>query len=129
MIYRETGRFSTTYAQDQSIFPIIQDRWFVWLLIAAAIFVVPVIANEYWLQAVMIPFLIFSLAAIGLNLLTGYCGQVSLGTGGFMAVGGTRAAHQLCHLHSNPTTQRHHRRPGFDVTGTPQRSHHRLAPQ
>ena len=88
MIYRETGRFSTTYAQDQSIFPIIQDRWFVWLLIAAAIFVVPVIANEYWLQAVMIPFLIFSLAEIGLNLLTGYCGQVSLGTGGFMAVGG-----------------------------------------
>jgi len=88
MIYRETGRFSSTYAQDQAIFTIIQDRWFVLLVIVAAIFVVPVIANEYWLQAVMIPFLIFSLAAIGLNLLTGYCGQLSLGTGAFMAVGG-----------------------------------------
>ena len=47
----------------------------------------PLVANEYWLQAVLIPFLIYSLAALGLNLLTGYAGQVSLGTGGFMAVG------------------------------------------
>ncbi len=88
MIYRETGRFMTSYAQDQSIFPIFQDRWAVMLVIVAAIFVVPVMASEYWLQAIIIPFLIFSLAAIGLNILTGYCGQVSLGTGGFMAVGG-----------------------------------------
>src|SRR5208282_2622600 len=42
---------------------------------------------EYWLLTIMIPFLVFSLAAIGLNLLTGYAGQLSLGTGGFMAVG------------------------------------------
>ena len=56
------------------------------LLLAA--FVVPTLyANEYWLQAVLIPFLIYSLAAIGLNLLTGYAGLLSLGTGGFMAVG------------------------------------------
>jgi branched-chain amino acid transport system permease protein len=45
------------------------------------------VANEYWLQAVLIPFLVYALAAIGLNLLTGYAGQLSLGTGGFMAVG------------------------------------------
>jgi branched-chain amino acid transport system permease protein len=49
--------------------------------------VVPLVANEYWLQAILIPFLVSSLAALGLNLLTGYAGQVSLGTGGFMAVG------------------------------------------
>jgi branched-chain amino acid transport system permease protein len=48
---------------------------------------VPLVANEYWLQAVLIPFLVYSLAAIGLNILTGYAGQISLGTGGFMAVG------------------------------------------
>ena len=88
MIYRETGRFMTSYADDQSIFPIVQDRWFMVAIIAFAYLVVPVIANEYWLQAVLIPFLIFALAAIGLNLLTGYCGLLSLGTGGFMAVGG-----------------------------------------
>jgi len=43
--------------------------------------------NDYWVNAVFLPFLIYSIAAIGLNILTGYCGQVSLGTGGFMAVG------------------------------------------
>ena len=43
--------------------------------------------SEYWAQAVFLPFLIFGIAAIGLNILTGYCGQVSLGSGGFMAVG------------------------------------------
>ena len=88
MIYRETGQFKATYAEDQAIFPILQDRWAIAAMLAVVYGVVPFIANEYWLQAVIIPFLIFALAAIGLNLLTGYAGQVSLGTGGFMAVGG-----------------------------------------
>ncbi|MCH8035968.1 MAG: branched-chain amino acid ABC transporter permease [Proteobacteria bacterium] len=87
MLYREAGQFKTSYAADQMIFPILQDRIFVILVIAVA-YLIPLIANEYWLQAVLIPFLILSLAAIGLNMLTGYAGQLSLGTGGFMAVGG-----------------------------------------
>ncbi len=87
MIYREAGQFKTSYASDQAIFSISQDRWFVLLLVLAAFVVPPLMANEYWLQAVLIPFLIYSLAALGLNLLTGYAGQLSLGTGGFMAVG------------------------------------------
>jgi branched-chain amino acid transport system permease protein len=87
MIYREAGQFKTTYASDQAIFPIVQDRWIVGLAVLAAFVAVPLIANEYWLQAVLIPFLIYALAAIGLNLLTGYAGLLSLGTGGFMAVG------------------------------------------
>ncbi len=87
MIYREAGQFKTSYASDQAIFPIPQDRWFVAVAAVAAFVVPPLAANEYWLQAVLIPFLIYSLAAIGLNLLTGYAGQLSLGTGGFMAVG------------------------------------------
>jgi branched-chain amino acid transport system permease protein len=49
--------------------------------------VVPVVAGNYWLETILVPFLVFSLAAVGLNLLTGYCGQLSLGTGGFMACG------------------------------------------
>jgi len=87
VIYREAGQFKSTYASDQAIFPILQDRWVVLLLLLAAFVVPPLVANEYWLQAIMIPFLIYALAAIGLNLLTGYAGQLSLGTGGFMAVG------------------------------------------
>jgi branched-chain amino acid transport system permease protein len=57
------------------------------LLVVAAVLVPPLVASEYWLQALLIPFLVYALAAIGLNLLTGYAGQLSLGTGGFMAVG------------------------------------------
>lgn len=87
MFYREAGQFKTNYAADQSVFPIKQDRWFIAAVLLIAYLVVPMAANEYWLQVVMIPLLIFSLAAIGLNLLVGYAGQLSLGTGAFMAVG------------------------------------------
>ncbi len=87
MLYREAGQLKTSYGADQMMFPILQDRIFVILAVVAA-YLVPVIANEYWLQAVLIPFLILALAAIGLNILTGYAGQLSLGTGAFMAVGG-----------------------------------------
>jgi branched-chain amino acid transport system permease protein len=87
MIYREAGQFKTTYASDQAIFPIVQDRVLVAVGIAAAFLVPPLAFGEYWLQAVLIPFLVYALAALGLNLLTGYAGQLSLGTGGFMAVG------------------------------------------
>jgi branched-chain amino acid transport system permease protein len=87
MLYREVGQFKTTYAADQAIFPIAQDRWFVLFVIAFAFVGVPLVANSYLYSEVLIPVLILSLAAIGLNILTGYCGQLSLGTGGFMAVG------------------------------------------
>jgi len=91
MFYREAGQFKSRYVDDQAIFPIAQDRWFVIGVVAFAFVIVPLIADEYWLQAVLIPILIYSLAAIGLNLLTGYAGLLSLGTGGFMAVGGYAA--------------------------------------
>jgi branched-chain amino acid transport system permease protein len=94
MIYRETGQFKTSYRRDMAIFPIAQDRWCLGIILVAAYVIVPLLANEYWLQAILIPFLVFSLAAIGLNLLTGYAGQLSLGTGGFMAVG-AYAAYKL----------------------------------
>jgi len=91
MLYREAGQFKTTYAADQQLFPILQDRIGVWVLIAVAFLVVPVIADDYWFSAILIPFLVFSLAAIGLNILTGYAGQVSLGSAAFMAVGAVAA--------------------------------------
>ncbi len=87
MIYRETGQFKTTYASDQQLFPILQDRVFVIGFLVFAFGVMPFIGTEYLFRAILVPFLILSLAALGLNILVGYCGQVSLGTGGFMAVG------------------------------------------
>jgi branched-chain amino acid transport system permease protein len=87
MLYREAGQFKTSYAADQAVFPIRQDRWLVTAALIAAYIAVPLLGSDYWLLTIMIPFLVFALAALGLNILTGYAGQVSLGTGGFMAVG------------------------------------------
>jgi branched-chain amino acid transport system permease protein len=87
MFYRETGQFKTSYAADQQIFPIRQDRIGMAILLLAAFVVVPLFAGSYWFNAILIPFLIFALAALGLNILTGYAGQLSLGSAAFMAVG------------------------------------------
>ncbi|MYN38075.1 branched-chain amino acid ABC transporter permease [Duganella sp. FT109W] len=87
MLYREAGQFKTSYQADGQIFPIMQDRIALLTLLAVAIVFVPLLASPYVLSAILIPFLIFALAAIGLNILTGYAGQLSLGTAAFMAVG------------------------------------------
>ncbi|MEZ5450375.1 MAG: branched-chain amino acid ABC transporter permease [Thiolinea sp.] len=87
MFYREAGDFKTSYAADQQNFPIKLDRYAVWGLLAVAFLVVPFFINDYWEKSVLLPFLVWAMAALGLNILTGYCGQVSLGSGGFMAVG------------------------------------------
>ncbi|HEU5434815.1 MAG TPA: branched-chain amino acid ABC transporter permease [Telluria sp.] len=87
MLYREAGQFKTSYQSDNQIFPIRQDRYAIGALMLAAAVAVPLLASPYLLSAILIPFLIFALAALGLNILTGYCGQLSLGTAAFMAVG------------------------------------------
>jgi branched-chain amino acid transport system permease protein len=87
MFYRENGHFKTSYRSDQQILPIRQDRFFMIALLLFAYLMVPMIASDYLLRAIIVPFLILSLAAIGLNLLVGYCGQISLGHAAFMAVG------------------------------------------
>ena len=94
MIYREAGTFKTAYRADQAVFPIPQDKILGWGFVAIAFLVVPFVASDYFFLAILIPFLILALAALGLNLLVGYCGQISLGTGGFMAVG-AYAAYKL----------------------------------
>lgn len=87
MFYREAGQFKTSYEADGQIFPIRQDRIGMAVLLAVALLVLPFVASPYLLSAILIPFLIFSLAALGLNILTGYAGQLSLGSAAFMAVG------------------------------------------
>ena len=95
MLYRETGQFKSSYAEDIAIFPLYQDRVAIKLLLLAAFLLIPFLAKfqiwplstDYLLRAILIPFLVLSLAAIGVNVLVGYCGQVSLGSGAFMAIG------------------------------------------
>jgi branched-chain amino acid transport system permease protein len=95
MLYRETGQFKTSYSADMAIFPLRQDRNALLILLAVMFVAVPLMTHfhvwpftsEYLLRAILIPFLILSLAAIGVNILIGYCGQISLGSGAFMAIG------------------------------------------
>jgi branched-chain amino acid transport system permease protein len=87
MLYRENGQFKSTYKSDQQVFPIAQDRYLIWGLVLLAFIAVPFVASNYLLTSIIIPFLILSLAAMGLNLLVGYCGQISLGSAAFMAIG------------------------------------------
>ncbi len=87
MFYRENGQFKSSYAADQQLLPVLQDRVFMLALLLFAFAGVPFLASDYLFLSIIIPFLILSLAAVGLNLLVGYCGQISLGHAAFMSVG------------------------------------------
>lgn len=87
MFYREAGQFKKTYSADMAVFPITQDRIGIAVILAVAAIIIPMFATNFFLSTVMIPFLVFSLAAMGLNIVTGYTGLISLGTGAFMGVG------------------------------------------
>ncbi|RWC11570.1 MAG: branched-chain amino acid ABC transporter permease [Mesorhizobium sp.] len=68
--------------------PVTLPKWLApLLLIAFAYVVVPLIGSSYLFEAILLPFLALSLAGLGLNILTGYAGQVSLGSAAFMAAG------------------------------------------
>src|SRR5438874_4521593 len=102
MLYREAGQFKSTYAADQQIFPILQDRIAIITLLVVAFVVVPLIGNQYWFSAILTPFLVLSLAALGLNILTGYAGQLSLGTAAFMAIGAFMAYNAMLRVPHMP---------------------------
>jgi branched-chain amino acid transport system permease protein len=87
VFYRESGQFKTSYEADMAVFPILQDRIGLAIILAVAFIAIPLLGSQFFLSSVMIPFLVFSLAAIGLNILTGYTGLISLGTAAFMGVG------------------------------------------
>ncbi|WP_339854911.1 branched-chain amino acid ABC transporter permease [uncultured Nisaea sp.] len=95
MLYRETGQFKRNYAADQQLFPIFQDKILMAIILVVAIGIIPFAINDYWSKAILLPFLIYAMIALGLNILVGYCGQISLGTGGFMAVG-AYSSYKLC---------------------------------
>ena len=87
MLYREAGQFKSSYAADSAILPIRQDRIGLVIILLVAFVGIPLTASPYLFSAILIPTLILALAALGLNILTGYAGQLSLGAAAFMAVG------------------------------------------
>ncbi|WHZ10215.1 MAG: ABC transporter, permease protein 2 (cluster 4, leucine/isoleucine/valine/benzoate) [Burkholderiaceae bacterium] len=102
MFYRENGQFNTSYREDQRIFPVAQDRWAIGLLLVFAFVAVPLLASDYLFRAILTPFVIMSLAALGVNVLVGYCGQISLGSGAFMAVGAYGAYNFIARVDGMP---------------------------
>ena len=87
MLYRTAGQFKTSYVADQALFPVKQDAFLLGILLILGWVVFPLTASEFTFQTLLIPILIYALAAMGLNILTGFAGQLSLGTGAFMGVG------------------------------------------
>jgi len=87
MLYSETGQLSTDHLHSARSFRLRQERLEVIVLLLAAFVAVPLLGDDYWLTAILIPFSILSLAGLGLNMLTGFAGQLSVGSAAFMAVG------------------------------------------
>jgi branched-chain amino acid transport system permease protein len=85
-----TGIRSYTYAQDMAIFRT-RTHW-VWLgVLLALLFTGPLYWGGEWLSVANL-IGITIIAATGLNILTGYCGQLSIGHAGFIAVGAYASA-------------------------------------
>ena len=87
MLYRTAGQFKTSYTADQALFPVRQDAILLGIILLFGWVIFPLTASEFTFQTLLIPILIYALAAMGLNILTGFAGQLSLGTGAFMGVG------------------------------------------
>jgi branched-chain amino acid transport system permease protein len=87
MLYRTAGQYKTSYREDNALFPVRADFALLVAILLLAWVVFPLTASEFTFKALLVPVLIYSLAALGLNILTGYAGQLSLGTGAFMGVG------------------------------------------
>ena len=91
MFHREAGVFKTTYAGDMALYPLPIARWTVAALALIFVVIVPLTLHDYYLSILNLIF-IAVVGALGLNILVGYTGQISLGHGAFMSVGAYTAA-------------------------------------
>jgi branched-chain amino acid transport system permease protein len=91
MIHRECGVLKTTYEADMALYPLPIARWAVAGLAVIAFLVLPLTLHEYYLSILNL-ILIAVVGALGLNILVGYTGQISIGHGAFMSVGAYTAA-------------------------------------
>src|ERR1700680_289454 len=98
MFHREAGIFKTSYAADMALYPLPIARWAVATVAVLFIIVVPLFAGNYLLSILNL-ILIAVVGALGLNILVGYTGQISIGTGAFMSVGAYTAAQLVILFH------------------------------
>jgi branched-chain amino acid transport system permease protein len=91
MIHRECGILKTTYEADMALYPLPIARWTVAALAVLFFLVLPFSVHEYYLSIVNLVS-IAVVGALGLNILVGYTGQISIGHGAFMSVGAYTAA-------------------------------------
>ncbi|MBI3516731.1 MAG: branched-chain amino acid ABC transporter permease [Proteobacteria bacterium] len=97
MFHRESGVFKTTYGADMALFPLPVARWTVLAMAAVFIVLVPLTVGEYYVSIINL-ILIAVVGALGLNILVGYTGQISIGHGAFMSVGAYTAANLITRL-------------------------------
>jgi len=91
MINRECGNYKRTYQSDMALFPVALQRYTIIAIVLIFYLIFPLLANEYLLNlACLIG--IACIGAIGLNILTGFTGQISIGHAAFMMVGAYTAA-------------------------------------
>ena len=99
MIHRECGVFKTSYEADMALYPLPIARWTVGIMGVLFFLVIPLGLHEYYLSICNLVW-IAVIGAIGLNILVGYTGQVSIGHGAFMSVGAYTAANLATRLDS-----------------------------
>jgi branched-chain amino acid transport system permease protein len=91
MLHRESGVFKTSYAADMALYPLPIARWTVAAIIVLFAVILPLSLHEYYLSIINLS-LIAIVGALGLNILVGYTGQISVGHAAFMSVGAYTAA-------------------------------------
>jgi branched-chain amino acid transport system permease protein len=99
MIQRECGVLKTTYEADMALYPLPIARWSVAVLAVIFFLLIPLTLHEYYLSVANLVW-IAVIGALGLNILVGYTGQVSIGHGAFMSVGAYTAANLATRLDS-----------------------------
>jgi branched-chain amino acid transport system permease protein len=97
MFHREAGVFKTSYGADMALYPLPIAKWAVAAVAGLFIVIAPLFCSEY-IVSVLNLILIAIVGALGLNILVGYTGQISIGAGAFMSVGAYTAAHLVVSL-------------------------------
>jgi branched-chain amino acid transport system permease protein len=92
MFYRLAGIRHTSYEADRVLWPVPADRWQIGVLLALAA-TAPLFLSDLYLASYLLPWIIWSTAALGLNLLMGWAGQIHLGYAAVMAIGAYGAIH------------------------------------
>jgi branched-chain amino acid transport system permease protein len=92
MLYRRAGIRHTTYQQERQLWPLPFDRYMVGT-IAVLLLAAPFLVDRLYIVAYLLPWIIWSMAALGLNLLMGGAGQIHLGYGAVMAIGAYSSVH------------------------------------